>query len=301
MASTNQSPQYLKAQSMFFQAKTNDEKLRWLEEMIRECPKHKSSEKMLANLKTRYIKLKEKIEKIKKSGKASSKSGIKKEEMQAVIIGFTNSGKSSLLKALTNASPEITPYNFTTKRPVVGITDYLGTKIQIIEVPAFSSEYYDKGLANSADVILILVTDMNQIKEIESSLERSVGKRIIAFNSFGKSYEELRKIEATLKSKKYNFIILDINRNLNELKEKLFSGFGKIRVFTKEPTHKTPSDRPMILEKDSTVKDIAQKILKNLSFLKETRIWGPSSKFPGQIVGLQHVLKDMDTIEFRTR
>jgi len=57
----------------------------------------------------------------------------------------------------------------------------------------------------------------------------------------------------------------------------------------------------MILEKDSTVKDIAQKILKNLSFLKETRIWGPSSKFPGQIVGLQHVLKDMDTIEFRTR
>ena len=83
MASTNQSPQYLKAQSMFFQAKTNDEKLRWLEEMIRECPKHKSSEKMLANLKTRYIKLKEKIEKIKKSGKSSSKSGIKKEEMQA--------------------------------------------------------------------------------------------------------------------------------------------------------------------------------------------------------------------------
>src|SRR3989338_8007313 len=284
MASTNQSPQYLKAQSMFFQAKNNDEKLRWLEEMIRECPKHKSSEKMLANLKTRYIKLKE-----------------KKEKMQAVIIGFTNSGKSSLLKALTNASPEITPYNFTTKRPVVGITDYLGTKIQIIEVPAFSSEYYDKGLANSADVILILVTDMNQIKEIESSLERSVGKRIIALNSFGKSYEELRKIEATLKSKKYNFIILDINRNLNELKEKLFSGFGKIRVFTKEPTHKTPSDRPMILEKDSTVKDIAQKILKNLSFLKETRIWGPSSKFPGQIVGLQHKLKDMDTIEFKTR
>ena len=301
MASTNQSPQYLKAQSMFFQAKNNDEKLRWLEEMIRECPRHKSSEKMLANLKTRYIKLKEKIEKIKKSGKSSSKSGIKKEEMQAAIIGFTNTGKSSLLRALTNASPEITPYNFTTKQPVVGITDYLGTKIQIIEVPAFSSEYYDKGLANSADVILILVTDISQIKEIESSLERSVGKRIIVFNSFGKSYEELRKTEATLKSKKYDFVILDINRNLNELKEKLFHGFGKIRVFTKEPTHKAPSERPMILEKDSTVKDIAQKILKNLSFLKETRIWGPSSKFPGQIVGLQHKLKDMDTIEFKTR
>src|SRR3989344_7080524 len=301
MASTNQSPQYLKAQSMFFQAKNNEEKLHWLEEMIRESPKHKSSEKMNANLKTRHIKLKEKIEAIKKTGKGGKKSGIKKEEMQAVIVGFTNSGKSSLLSALTNASPEISPYEFKTKQPIVGITDYLGTKIQIIEIPAFGSEYYDKGLANSADVVLILVTDINQIKTIESNLERSVGKRIVVFNNFGKNHEEVRKIESTLRSKKYDFVILDINRNLNELKEKLFQGFGKIRVFTKEPTHKAPSERPMILEKDSTVKDIAKKILKNLSVLKETRIWGPSSKFAGQIVGLQHVLKDMDTIEFKTR
>ena len=60
MASTNQSPQYQSAEAMFLQAQTNEERLRWLEEMIRECPKHKSSEKMLANLKTRYIKLKKK-------------------------------------------------------------------------------------------------------------------------------------------------------------------------------------------------------------------------------------------------
>lgn len=60
MASTNQSPQYQKAESMFLEAKTNEEKLRWMEEMIKEAPKHKSSEKMVANLKTRYIKLKEK-------------------------------------------------------------------------------------------------------------------------------------------------------------------------------------------------------------------------------------------------
>jgi len=300
MASTNQSPQYQKAESMFLQAKTNEEKAKWLEEMIRECPKHKSSEKMLANLKTRYIKLKEKIEKARKRGKSSAKSGIKKEELQAVIIGFTNAGKSSLLNALTNASPEITPYDFTTKYPLVGITDYLGTKIQIIEVPAFNSEYYDKGLANTADVVLILVTDLSQIRTIESSLERSAGKKIIVFNSFEKSSEEIRKIEATLKSKKYEFIILDVNGDLNNLKEKLFRGFGKIRVFTKEPG-KEKSNRPMILEKNSTVKDIAGKILKNLSILKETRIWGPSSKFPGQIVGLSHVLKDMDTIEFKTR
>ncbi|MBU2503584.1 MAG: 50S ribosome-binding GTPase, partial [Nanoarchaeota archaeon] len=116
MASTNQSPQYQKAAAMFLMAGTDKERLHCLEEMIRECPKHKSSEKMLANLKTRYKKLKERSERIKKSGKSGAgKHAIRKEDMQAVIVGLTNTGKSSLLSLLTNVSPEITPYDFTTK------------------------------------------------------------------------------------------------------------------------------------------------------------------------------------------
>ena len=303
MASTNQSPQYMKAQSMFLQAKTNEEKLKWLEEMMKESPKHKSSEKMNANLKTRYIKLKEKIERIRKSGKSSAKTGIKKEEMQAVIVGFTNSGKSSLLSALTNASPSISQYNLTTKYPAVGITDYLGTKIQIIEIPAFGSEYYDKGLANTADVVLILVTEISQIKSLEQGLDKAEGKRIIVFNKTDLlTDQEIRKVTATLSSKKYDFILVSAKtrEGLPLLKEKLFHSFGKMRVFTKEPG-KQKSEKPFVLEKDSSVKDVAKKVLKNVSVLKETRIWGPSSKFPGQIVGLTHILKDMDVIEFKTR
>ena len=52
----------------------------------------------------------------------------------------------------------------------------------------------------------------------------------------------------------------------------------------------------------STIKDAAEKILKGFSRkVVETKIWGPSSKFGGQIVGLNHELKDMDIIEFKTR
>lgn len=96
MASTNQSPFYIKAEKNFLGAGTPEDKIKFLEEMIKECPKHKSSEKMLANLKTRYKKLKAQLEKSKKSGK-SSRVGIKKEDMQAAILGKTNSGKSSLI------------------------------------------------------------------------------------------------------------------------------------------------------------------------------------------------------------
>ena len=86
-----------------------------------------------------------------------------------------------------------------------------------------------------------------------------------------------------------------------ELKNKIFQSFDKIRIYTKEP-RKEKSPKPMILNPDSTIKDIAEKILKGFSSkVRESKIWGPSSKFPGQKVGLQHKLKDLDVVEFKTR
>jgi len=303
MASTNQSPFYKQAELKFLSAQTNEEKLKWLEEMIRECPKHKSSEKMLANLKTRYIKLKEKTESQKKSGK-SKRLGIKKEDMQAVIVGKTNTGKSSLLNVLTNMNPEIADYEFTTKVPNVGMTKISGTQIQLIENPAINSEFYNRGLTNSADTILILVNSLKEIEEIIPLLEKSIAKKIIVFNKSDKLTEtEKRKVEATLKSKKYNFVIIStkIMENIEELKEKIFQSFDKIRIYTKEPG-KEKSPKPIILHPESTVENVAEKILKGFSSkVKETKIWGPSSKFAGQKVGLKHKLKDLDVVEFKTR
>lgn len=303
MASTNQSPFYKQAEVKFLQAKTNEEKLKWLEEMIRECPKHKSSEKMLANLKTRHIKLKEKIESARKTSKGSKKAGIKKEEMQVVIVGFTNSGKSTLLSSLTNTRPEIAPYSFVTKSPILGMMHYTGTHIQIIEIPAIESEYFDKSTVYTTDTIIILVKAVEHLKEIEKQLPSK--PKIIVFNISEEQEKNRRKIEATLKSKKYNFVVINLEQeeteNLEELKEKIFQSFNKIRVYTKEPG-KEKSQRPFILEKNATIETVAEKIFHGFSKqIKETKIWGPSSKFPGQIVGLKHNLKDLDVVEFKTR
>jgi len=300
MASTNQSPQYQKTEANFLAAKTNKDKIYWLEEMIKECPKHKSSEKMLANLKTRRKKLLEKIEGAKKMSRGSGRAGIKKGDMQAIILGKTNSGKSSLLSLLTNAQVVISPIVFSTKQPVIGMIDYNGVLIQLIEVPAIESEYYDKGLVNTADTILILINEIEDLNDIEKSLQNVRGNKIVLFNI--KDNIDKRKLEATLKSKKINFIIINTKtkENIEQLKETIFSSFEKIRIFTKEPG-KEKSKQPMIFNPNSTIGDVAKKVLKNLSAIKQTKIWGPSSKFPGQIVGLQHKLKDLCVVEFKTR
>jgi len=151
---------------------------------------------------------------------------------------------------------------------------------------------------------LILVDNLNSIKEIEKNLEKAKGKRIIVFNNKKNLNENsLRKISATLQSKKYNFVLISpkIKEGIEELKNKIFQSFDKIRVYTKEP-HKEKSPKPLILNPESTVRDVAEKILKNFSEkIKQTRIWGPSSKFPGQKVGLKHILKDLDIVEFKTK
>jgi len=298
----NAGPEYSHAEKEYLSAKSLEDRIIFLKEMIRTAPKHKSSENFVAELKNRLRRFTEKQAKAKKSGK-SSKVGIKKEDLQAVIVGLGNSGKSSLLALLTNSKTFLSRIGVPTLSPVVGMMDYLGTSIQVVEIPSIGSEYFDKGIANTADVIVILATKISDIEQIKKYLEKSTAKQIIAFNKIEPFEDDERKLQATLSSKKYPFVIIStINgEGIEELKEKIFYNFNKLRIYTKEPG-KEASRKPIILNPGEKVRDIAEKILKGFSKrVKETRIWGPSSKFPGQKVGLKHPLKDMDIVEFKTK
>jgi GTP-binding protein len=65
------------------------------------------------------------------------------------IIGFTNSGKSSLLSVLSSARPEIADYQFTTTVPVLGVVDDGVNKLTWAELPALiKGSIPGKGLGN---------------------------------------------------------------------------------------------------------------------------------------------------------
>jgi uncharacterized protein len=299
-------PEYVSAEKAFYAADTPNEQLIALKKMISHMPGHKGAENLRQQLTTKRKKLESQIEKKKKSGK-STKIGIRKGDMQAIIVGKTNSGKSTLLKILTKAKPKISQTKFTTNESTPGIMEYENAHIQLIEIPAIEGEFFDKSIAHTADTILILISSLNEIPELEKNLQMATGKKIIIFNKSDKlNSQEKRKIKAYLQSKKYNFEIISSipswpENNIEELKKKIFNSFDIIRIFTKEPGKDTEK-RPVILKPNSTVKDIAEKILKGFSKkIKKTKIWGPSSKFSGQIVGLNHKLKDRDVVEFTTK
>ena len=306
MCPVNVSPEYAHAEKAYMAAESLEDKIEKLQTMISTMPGHKGAENLRSQLRNRLKRYKEQLEKTKKAGKGS-RIGIKKEDLQVVLIGKTNSGKSSLLSLLTNADPKISEIKFTTIEPVIGMMNFETINMQIIENPSIDSDYYDKGLTNSADTLLLTITKLEDIQEIEPLLEKSNSKKIIVFNKSDKlSENEKRKISATLKSKykKYEYVLISSKKqeNIDKLKNKIFQSFDKIRIYTKEPSKKQRAPKPIILKKDSTVQDVAEKILKGFyKNIVQTKIWGPSSKFSGQIVGLKHKLKDLDVVEFKTR
>ena len=302
MASTNAHPEYLDAEKHYHLAQTEEERLEALKEMMSYMPQHKGAEKLRADLRLRYKKLKEKLEIQKKKKKAFSKSGIKKEGIQVALLGGTNSGKSSLLSLLTNAKPEISEIDFTTQHPLVGMLDYEGIKFQIVDLPAINHETFDQGVANTADILILLITHIKDLETIFPYLQKTTGKRIIVFNKTDAlDAVERRRIFSTLQSKKYNFCLISCKtqEGLDDLKKKLLENSGIIRIYTKQPGKQKDED-PTTIKPGSTVEDLAKKIFHSSIKIKETRVTGPSSKFPNQTVGLKHVLKDKDIVEFHT-
>jgi len=303
---TNPGYEFTIAEKHYDEAQTDAERLVALEEMMSTMPKHKSAEALRAQIRTRYKKLKESIVAKKKQGKGNqNKVSIKKAEMQAVLVGLTNSGKSSILNVLTNANPKTASYGFTTQEPAVGILYYETCPIQIIDTPAIGADTFETGIINTADTILMVIEKFHEIAEVEKVLEKARGKRIVVFNKID-LYDEntKRKIQANLKSKRYNFVLISCRtgEGLDELKEKIFKSFSKIRVYTKSPEQKEHDNQPVIMPPNSTIEDAAKTIFHGkINMIKRTKIWGPSSKFGGQEIGFKHILKDKDIVEFATK
>jgi len=296
-------PEYVKAEKEFHEASNVEDQLFALQKMISHAPAHKGAENLRQQLTTRRKKLEEQVEKQKKVGKVT-KVGIRKEDMQAVLIGRTRSGKSSLLNTLCGTRIKTGTKDFNTKKPEIAMMKHATTQVQLIENPAIGSEYYDRGLPHTADTIVLIIDKLEDLEGLVKETQKHPGKKILVFNKIDNLDEQQkRKISSTLQSKKYNFVMVSTYtlEGIEELKKKIFNSFDIIRVYTKEPG-KERSNKPIILRPGKTVKDVAEKILKGFSLrVKETKIYGPSAKFLGQGVGLKHKLKDLDTVEFRTK
>src|ERR1700756_775038 len=158
----NLTPQYLEAEADYKKAQTPEDRLACLRKMWALLPKHKASEKLQAELKTKISDTKEEVEQERKSPK---KVGVsykipKQGAGQYIIVGAPNVGKSRLLTRLTRATPEVAPYPFTTREPHAGMMAWEDVRVQLIDTPPITGDYlegYLSSMVRAADAALLTV------------------------------------------------------------------------------------------------------------------------------------------------
>jgi ribosome-interacting GTPase 1 len=171
---TNLPGDALKAQTDFESAKTTSEKIAKLKILIKLIPKHKGTSKLLSGLKRKMKKLREKEfnERLSKGGRRSI--NVKKDgAAQICLVGFPNSGKSFFLNHFTNAQVESTGIPYETDEPCVGMHEYGGVKLQLVEIPSTTGEMEPELLSviRNCDMVLIIGKESGQGEKISEMLE----------------------------------------------------------------------------------------------------------------------------------
>jgi ribosome-interacting GTPase 1 len=308
----NLTPDYLKAEQEYRSARTHQEKIAALEQMLATIPKHKGTDKLQADIKHRLSQ--ERKDSQKKGATHSTPFYLVEREGagQVVLLGPPNSGKSQLVCSLTHACPEVADYPFTTRLPTPGMMLFENVQIQLVDLPPLSRDFMEPWLpqairAANAGVLVVDLNDADVLDEIEFiagllNERRLPPPKLLIGNKLdlGGAAANLTALEE-LYGQRFRSLGVSAatGHNLDRFRRAVFDMLELVRAYTKPPGKKAELTRPYVLRRGQTVLDAARQVHKDFAEkLKFARLYRASSGRDGLMVERTHVLEDGDILEF---
>lgn len=327
MMPANLTPQYQRAEEEYRKSQSSQERLEILERMLQLIPKHKGTEKLQADLKSKLKETREELQ----AEKAVPKGGKvyrfpRQGAAQIVIIGGPNAGKSRLLKELTKAEPDVAPYPFTTREPLPGMMAWEDVTVQLIDTPPITDSHFESYLLNfvrTADLVVLAFDGssddapeqtaavLDQLQQRKTRLGLQTGfddedfsilqVRTLLVATRGSDPQLQDRIEffreMTGSTLPLFAVELDDPSRCQALRQRLFAALELIRLYTKAPGKPAADSSPFTLPAGGTVEDLAAKVHRDLAEkLKFAKVWSGGSG-DSQSVGRDYVLADKDLVE----
>lgn len=328
----NLSPEYKKAEQAYRAAREPRERLDLLKAMLRSIPKHKGTEHLQADIKSRIKQLTDELAGPRKGAARTPQFSVRREgAAQVCLVGPPNSGKSALHAALTGSHSEVGPFPYTTRTALPGMLPFEDIAFQLIDLPPVSREHMEPGLIGvlqGADAAWLVVdlSDPACTEQVVAIREELARRKIVLEESWpapevddvfqvrlptllvaNKSDldpdpEEVKVLEELLQIR-YPALAVSAasGEGLGELARFLFKSLGVVRVYTKVPGKPADRQRPFTVRRGDRVLDVARLVHQDVAAtLKYARLWG-SGEFEGQQVGPEHPVADGDVLELHAR
>lgn len=325
----NLPPQYHDAEARYKKAKTAEEKLVALKEMWVILPKHKASEKLQMDLKTRISELNDEIEQAKLGPKKAAPGTYKIPKQgagQVVLLGPPNCGKSRFITRLTKAASVVAPYPFTTREPIPGMMEYEDVRVQLVDLPPITPDHYEHfitDMTRSADAAILFLdlADDDGPAATQATIDRlKLARReliaagttvdddpttyhlrtLLIANKMDDEAADIRlEIAREVFGNRFPMILTSAEQatGIEEARKAIYDLLGVMRIYTKQPGKPADMTSPFTCPIGSTVAELAGRVHKDFEEgVKSARVWG-TGVFDGQTVGRDHILHDKDVVE----
>jgi len=334
---TNVTAEYKKAEDAFRKAREPRERLECLRKMMRTIPKHKGTEHLQADIKSRIKQLTEELSAPKKGGKRSGPSHVVHAEgaAQLALVGPPNAGKSSLHARLTGSRTEVGPYPYTTHLPVPGMLPYEDVHFQLVDLPPVSGDFMEPWLIATmqpADGVLLVidVNDPECVEQIPAIMDRLAEKKISLHDRWPGLTDDAEsqpgaedpfrldlptllvankcdldpepgEVEVLEELLGLRFPALTVSAETGQGLEKLgpflFRALETVRVYTKSPGKPADMDKPFTVRSGDTVMDVAKLVHREIAEGLKFARIWGKNVFDGQQTGPEHIVEDGDVVE----